>query len=72
MDIDTWVVDVCERAEIQDTADGLTLSFPGWSRRYTFEGEDAAVDAWTCLAKAQEAGFEAKCEKVKRVAAVTQ
>ena len=66
---ESWVVDVMEHPIVEDTADGLTIATPGWRRRFTFIGDDAAVDAWTCQTKAQEAGFEAKVEKVKRVQA---
>jgi len=57
---ESWVVDV------QDVRD-LEKNLPGYRRRFTFTGEDAAIQAWDCCAKAINSGFTAVAEKVKRV-----
>lgn len=54
-----WVVDV------EDVRD-LSMGLPGYRRRFTFEGDDAALEAWTCVQRAETHGFRARSEKVKR------
>ena len=55
-----WVVDV------EDPAD-LEKDIPGYRKRFTFSGEDAAQRAWQCWSDAQKAGFLSKAERAKRV-----
>ncbi len=52
-----WVVDVVDARDLE-------RQMPGYRRRFTFTD---AVDAWECLEKAQQAGFLATAERVKRV-----
>ena len=59
-DDESWVVDVEDPRELE-------AGLPGYRRRFTFKGEDAAQRAWVCWATAEKAGFQAKAERAKRV-----
>ena len=58
--VDSWIVDVTDERDLEN-------NLPGYRRRFTFTGEDAAVRAWDCCAKAIGSGFTAIAEKVKKV-----
>jgi len=55
-----WIVEV---TDVRDTA----KSWPGYSARFVFEGEDAAMRAFVCREHAEEAGFVATAERMKKV-----
>lgn len=54
-----WVVDV---EDVRDIEKG----WAGYVKRFTFQGEDAALLAWSCVQRAEAAGFKATSGKVKR------
>ncbi len=57
--LEAWVVDVIDKRDIEN-------SMPGYRQRFTFVGEEAAAQAWTCCSNAINAGFEAVAEKVNK------
>lgn len=57
---DYWLV------EVKDVGDP-TLGILPYTRRYRFEGEDAAERAWDCYSKATIHKFKASAEHVRPV-----
>jgi hypothetical protein len=55
-----WIVDV-------EDGGNLEMSMPGYRKRFTFTGDEAATLAWACCARAENAGFKSSARKAKRV-----